>query len=147
MTKRKKPATRSPLKPALPLKGAPRLLFRGDGKPETARELDAWDSQMPEAWRLVVDGDGGNMASSWKTTYQVCASDDGRAWVLSMADWGDTDEQKDTPDVSAIAAYIDPDTSDEDVIVQALLDVAADWFNIDEVNEEGEFKVTLPGFD
>ncbi len=125
----------------------PRLLFRGDGKDATKRELNRWKSQIPNGWRLVVSGNGGNMGSSWSTTYQVGVTGDRRAWVLSMADWGDTDEQKDIPDVKAIAAFIDPDTDDENAIVQKLLDLSADWFNIDEVSEDGEFNVKLPGFD
>jgi hypothetical protein len=125
----------------------PRLLFRGDGKAATKRELNRWESQIPNAWRLVVSGNGGNMGSSWSTTYQVGATKDRRAWVLSMADWGDSDKKKEVPDVKAIAAFIDPGTDDEDAIVQKLLDLSADWFNIDEVSEDGEFNVTLPGFD
>jgi hypothetical protein len=64
-----------------------------------------------------------------------------------MADWGDVDEPKETPSVQSIAAFLDPDTDDENVIVQRLLDVAAGWFNIDEVTEVGEFDVKLPGLD
>lgn len=64
----------------------PRLLFRGDCKPETAREIDGWHEKIPTGWRLVVDGKGGNMASSWTLTYQAGVTEDRRAWVLSLAD-------------------------------------------------------------
>lgn len=128
-------------------KPEPRVLVRGHGDRSNSRELNLLRSQIPTGWRLVVSGNGGNMSQSWTATFQLGVTPDRRAWVLSMADWGDMDRPRRTPKVSAIAAVVDPSTNDESEIVQKLVDVSADWFNIDEVTEEGDFEVKLPGFD
>jgi len=146
-----KPTKKSPgRKRAVPTrepKPEPRVLIRGQGDRRNSRELNLLSSQIPTGWRLVVSGNGGNMSQSWSVTLQLGVTPDRRAWVLSMADWGDMDRPRRTPKVSAIAAVVDPSTNDESEIVQKLVDVSADWFNIDEVTEAGDFGVKLPGFE
>lgn len=146
-----KPTKKSPgRKRAVPTrepKPEPRVLIRGQGDRRNSRELNLLSSQIPTGWRLVVSGNGGNMSQSWSVTLHLGVTPDRRAWVLSMADWGDMDRPRRTPKVSAIAAVVDPSTNDESEIVQKLVDVSADWFNIDEVTEAGDFGVKLPGFE
>lgn len=123
-----------------------RLVFRGDGKASSKRELDRLASSIKTGWRLVVAGYGANMSSSSRTDWLVGVTPDRRVWVLSVSDWGDDDEERTAPDTQAAAAFVDPETVDENLIVQKLLDASADWFSIDEVIREGEFEVRLPGF-
>lgn len=143
----RKPASRKRSQVAPEPRKQPRVLLRGDGDRGASRELNLLKSQIRTGWRLVVSGNGGNMAGSWSTTFLVGVTPDRRAWVLSMADWGAADRKRRNPKVSAIAALIDPDTESEVDIVQTLIDASADWFNIDEVSEQGDFDVRLPGFE
>ena len=71
----------------------------------------------------------------------------GRAWVLSRAEWGPADDGREAPEVVAVAAIVNPGTTNEDRVVQQLLDAAADWFRLDEIAKEGLFDVDYPGFE